>query len=263
MTIKQPFLTVIFSILLICPIALFAFEDTSTAYSGTRIVKSEQGTFTLKVFHTFGKDRTEITAEGQQMATIIRRDKDIAWQLMPQMNIYMEMPIEKAQVSDMSSGNLLEKKKVGTDRVSGHDTTKYKIRFENDDGSQGEGFIWLTSEDILMKMVAEIYSDGQRYNVETVMTTLHISSQPDKLFEIPSGYKKMTMPGKYGQMSGKPSESYGSTDQNDQSKDDEDSSMAGDIAGEVGNAAKDEAVNSTKQGIQSGVRDTIRGLFGK
>ena len=39
MTIKQPFLTVIFSILLICPIALFAFEDTSTAYSGTRIVK--------------------------------------------------------------------------------------------------------------------------------------------------------------------------------------------------------------------------------
>ena len=197
------------------------------------------------------------------MATIIRRDKDIAWQLMPQMNIYMEMPIEKAQVSDMSSGNLLEKKKVGTDRVSGHDTTKYKIRFENDDGSQGEGFIWLTSEDILMKMVAEIYSDGQRYNVETVMTTLHISSQPDKLFEIPSGYKKMTMPGKYGQMSGKPSESYGSTDQNDQSKDDEDSSMAGDIAGEVGNAAKDEAVNSTNTGVQIGVIDTIRGLFGK
>jgi hypothetical protein len=47
-----------------------------------------------------------MTAEGQQMATIIRRDMNIAWQLMPQMNMYMEIPIEKAQVSDMSSGNL-------------------------------------------------------------------------------------------------------------------------------------------------------------
>ena len=204
-----------------------------------------------------------MTSEGQKMATITRRDMNIAWQLMPQMNMYMEIPIEKAQVSDMSSGNLLEKKKAGTDRISGQDTTKCKVRFENDDGTEGEGFICLTREDILMKMVAEIYGDGQRCNVETVMTTLHRSSQPDKSFEIPSGYTKVVMPGSYGQMSGKPSESYGSSDQNGQSKDNEDSSMAGDIAGEVGSAAKDEAVNSTKQGVQSGVRDTIRGLFGK
>jgi hypothetical protein len=68
-----------------------------------------------------------MTSEGQKMATIT--NMNIAWQLMPQMNMYMEIPIEKAQVSDMSSGNLLEKKKVGTDRISGHDTTKCKVRF--------------------------------------------------------------------------------------------------------------------------------------
>src|SRR5690242_10673769 len=66
-------------------------------YSADRVVESEAGTFSGKVYFTKDKERMETTMQGMQSVMILRRDQQIGWMLMPSQRMYQKLDLRRAQ----------------------------------------------------------------------------------------------------------------------------------------------------------------------
>jgi outer membrane lipoprotein-sorting protein len=160
----------------------------NTAYSGIRQVVTAEGSFTQTVHHSHGKERNEMQMEGMSMIAIIRPDKKLAWQLMPMQKMYMQVDLATANKMSGKAPDDVTIEKVGSDTLDGISTTKYKILMK--DKSAG-GFIWLTAENIPLKMDF-ISKEGKAKNrITMTLTNLKVEPQDAALFELPAGYHPM------------------------------------------------------------------------
>jgi hypothetical protein len=165
-------------------------------YSADRVIESESGTFSGKVFATKDKERTESSMKGMQTITILRRDKHIGWMLMPMHHMYNQMDLGKAQQqSGATPSDQVDIQNVGTETVEGHTTTKYKMLMK--DGDAG-GFIWITEQGIAIKMDMLSKSGKKKTRMTITLTNLQIGPQDAQLFELPSGYSAMPSMGNMG-----------------------------------------------------------------
>ena len=161
----------------------------SVEYSADRVVETEAGTFEGKVYSSRDRERSETTMQGMQSVMILRRDRQLAWMLMPTQKMYQEMDFAKAQQQSGSApDSQVEITEVGSDTVEGFATTKYKMLMK--DGSAG-GFIWITGEGIPVKMDFLSKSDGKKTRITMTLRNLEIGDQDPQLFELPAGYSKM------------------------------------------------------------------------
>lgn len=161
----------------------------SVEYSADRIVETEAGTFEGKVYSSRDRERSETTMQGMQSVMILRRDRQLAWMLMPTQKMYQEMDFAKAQQQSGSApDSQVEITEVGSDTVEGFATTKYKMLMK--DGSAG-GFIWITGEGIAVKMDMLSKSDGEKTRITMTLRNLQIGAQDPQLFELPEGYSQM------------------------------------------------------------------------
>jgi hypothetical protein len=73
-------------------------EDT--AYAATRIVRLDGREFATQVNHTRLRERISANVGGVDVTVILRSDRNIAWQLMPQMGIYAEADVSRMDTPD-------------------------------------------------------------------------------------------------------------------------------------------------------------------
>jgi hypothetical protein len=80
---------------------------------------------------------------------------------------------------------------VGSEKVIGHDTTKYQARFRDKEG-KGAGFVWVTDSGVPIKMEM-MYSnkDIKSQRMSIAFTELNLRKQDPKYFEVPSNLKPM------------------------------------------------------------------------
>jgi hypothetical protein len=158
-------------------------------YSADRVLETEAGTFTGKVYVSRDKERSETDMGGMQSVMILRKDKQIGWMLMPSHKMYQELDLAQAQQQSGSApADEVEITEVGAESVEGFDATKYKLVLKN--GSAG-GFIWITKDGIPVKMDM-LTKDGRSKSRMTVtLKNLSIGPQDPQLFELPSGYSAM------------------------------------------------------------------------
>ena len=57
------------------------------------------------------------------------------------------------------------------------------------------GFMWMSKENIMVKMDAVSIEKGEKNRFKTELTNIKIGKQDPALFEIPPGFEKMDMPG--------------------------------------------------------------------
>jgi hypothetical protein len=165
-------------------------------YSADRVMETEAGTFEGKVFAAKDKERTENTMGGMTSVMIMRRDKQLAWMLMPVQKMYSQMDFGKAQAQSGNPTEDVSITEVGSETIDGHATTKYKLVMK--DGSAG-GFMWFTKEGILMKMDTVMKSGRDKSRMTVTLKNLKIGSQDASLFELPAGYQAMpSFPGMGG-----------------------------------------------------------------
>jgi outer membrane lipoprotein-sorting protein len=165
-------------------------------YSATMVSKSAGQTITTQIYMKPEKFRTDTKMAGT--STIVRRDLNKVWTIMPAQKIYMEMQ----QMADAPSTQAVEdkvkgevsRKKVGSETINGHPSTKYEITTEADGKTMQIYQWWATDISFPVKTAAVDGSWSMEYR------DIQIGSQPDSLFEIPAGYKKMTLPGMPGGM---------------------------------------------------------------
>ena len=158
-------------------------------YSADRTIESDAGTFTGKVYVAKNRERTETSMGGMQSVTILRRDKQVAWMLMPAQHMYNQMDFAKAQQQSGSApADQVDIEAVGSETIEGHATTKYKLLMK--DGDAG-GFMWITQDGIPVKMDMLSKSGRKKTRMTVTLTNLQIGPQDAQLFELPGGYSAM------------------------------------------------------------------------
>ncbi|MEQ1655921.1 MAG: hypothetical protein ABL960_09505, partial [Nitrospira sp.] len=172
-------------------------RESRAEYSADSTMESDGGmSMKSRVYHTPDKDRTEMGgADGSIM--IMRRDKNLMWQLFG--NMYMEMPLTTSNAGGMEDMEILEQKDVGEETINGIKTTKSKIIAVKKDGTKFGGFFWTSREGITVKMELLSKEGDKKIRMASELTNLKIEKQDPALFEIPAGYTKNDM----GAMMGK------------------------------------------------------------
>lgn len=170
------------------PSAADTIPASDAEYSGVRTVVTAEGSFTQTVHHSHGKERNEMQMEGMSMATILRPDKKVAWQLMPMQKMYMEVDLKNANKMSGNAPDDVTIEKVGSEVLDGITTTKYKLVMK--DKSAG-GFIWLSPENIPLKMDFLSKEGNNKNRVTMSLKNLKVEPQDAALFELPQGYQPM------------------------------------------------------------------------
>jgi hypothetical protein len=169
-------------------------------FSADVVSTSHGETHTSKVYSKDGKSRMEANAGGREMISISRPDKRVVWMLMPASRTYMEMPYNmqrKDLSSQLNDPNVKpEKKFIGDETVDGHPTKKYHVTVIMNGDREASGYIW-EATDMNNFPIKHQSEDGE---ITTVWKNIKFGGVSDSVFEIPAGYRKMSMPGMGGGM---------------------------------------------------------------
>ena len=139
------------------------------------------------------------TVQGpRQGSAILRMDKKVVWILDPAQKTYMEMPTggkELAYLSpdDVKATQALKKvatvKKLGRETVNGYPCDKYLLTYK--DKSLGTQYQWVSQR---LKVPIKVEQKGPKLEMLMEYRNIKEGRVPDSLFQIPAGYKKVSMP---------------------------------------------------------------------
>ena len=161
------------------------------AYSATRTIRGGGQQISGPVYHDHGKDRFEVTAEGQRQVMIRRPDTQRLYMIMPAMGMGMEMNLGSPQAMPSADDySDLKPKKIGEETLDGEAVTKFRVQ-DKAAGQDYTVFIWVTDDGIPLRMEGSS-AEG---SFEMVLSGLQRGPQPAELFEVPAGIQMMAMPG--------------------------------------------------------------------
>jgi len=144
------------------------------------------------------KMRGQMSLNGMDMSTIVRKDKLKIYQVMDAQKIAMEMDYDPAKFmkgkTAAAFGPLGQFELIGPETVDGVPTTKYKV---TSDTTKDVFFFWL---DTTHKVPVEMASADSSFTVK--WKNYKAGPQDASLFEVPSGYQIMPMPDMRGLLGG-------------------------------------------------------------
>jgi len=158
--------------------------------SATIVSTSAGKTSTMKAYMKPDKFRTDVEAAGS--STIVRKDLNKVWMIMIPQKTFMEMEgvkDDQIKAAEEKVKGEVSRKAVGSETIDGHPSTKYEVTAKVDDKTMQVYQWWATDINFPVKTAAIDGSWVMEYR------DIKIGSQPDSLFEVPAGYKKMTIPG--------------------------------------------------------------------
>ncbi len=198
---------IIIQLFLVVLLALSAyaatFKQPEKDYSADftmKITQRQSGeTMTIpgKVYYSKGKERRETEMMGHKSISIRRDDKNLIWTLMPGQRMYMQHSLDEQQRNDPTAAihdGDIELKKLGREKVNGIMTDKYKMRVTDPKTKPMEGFIWLSKENVPIRVEGTSQESGEEGHFVIDTTNLKFGHQVGSLFEIPVGYQRMQMP---------------------------------------------------------------------
>jgi hypothetical protein len=172
-------------LILFCSGIAHAFE-----FSADTVITAKEGKTTGKIFYKADRFRMDMKTP-EEMTMITRMDKKVVWNIMPREKMYMEIPFSmqnRPRVDDKVEGEI-ERKLIGSETVDGHPTKKYLITYQSGKAKEQMYQWWATDINFPVKSSAVDGSWVQEYK------NITFGSQPNSLFELPTGYQKFQMPG--------------------------------------------------------------------
>ncbi|MDY6854567.1 MAG: DUF4412 domain-containing protein [Thermodesulfobacteriota bacterium] len=165
---------------------LFLRFSSAQEFSADYTVHEKKQNMSIKgkIFIKGEKFRQETLIQGMKQIMIIRPDKNLMWMIMPEGKTYMEMShvTDDKKIEPWTSEMESKAKYLGKETVSGLSCKKYQYT------EQGKTYYSWIFEKFPFPVKTE-YSDGliEYKNIKE-------GKVPNSLFEVPSGYKKMSMP---------------------------------------------------------------------
>jgi len=184
MMLKRIIFAFFFVVLVSCQ--AFAIEFSAD----TIMTHKNAGKTSGKIYYKADMYRMDMNSP-QEMIMITRMDKQVIWNIMPSQKMYMEMPFNltnQPMVEEKIEGEI-ERKKLLSEIVNGHPTDKFLITIKTNDTEHQVYQWWATDINFPVKNAAVDGSWVQEYK------NITLGNQPNSLFEVPGGYKKLEMPG--------------------------------------------------------------------
>jgi hypothetical protein len=175
----------------VLPAAAADWLNPKAAYSATRTMRAAGQEMIGPVHHDGGKERFEMTMQGQQQIMIRREDQQRMFMVMPQMGMGMELPLGGPEAMP-SAGDYseLQPETLGRETIDGEDVTRYRL-VTSEGGQSYTVLIWATDDGIPMRIEVSTAEGG----FEMELSDLQRGPQPAELFELPAGIQMMDMPG--------------------------------------------------------------------
>lgn len=176
-------LMLVATVLAMCTV--FTGRAAAFDFSADTVVKQKgQATVNGKIFVSGDKSRMEMPS----VVIIARMDKKISWMLMTEQKMYMESQLKPGSVPVEKDSTQVEKVLVGKDMVDGKPATKYKMTFSESKGKNAAYQWFLDANGFPAKTAALDNSWSYEYK------NIKQGKQPTALFDIPAGYKKLSVP---------------------------------------------------------------------
>jgi len=174
-------------------VMVFSVSVNAADISADMIHKSPMGSFKGKMFLKGDNLRQEMNIRGEKQITIFRKDKGVVWVLMPGQMMYMEMSAgnqKNMAPVDLDELEKIGKKKfIGKEKVNEQMCSKYHYTFN--DPSMGTATYWISEK---LNFPVKMEMDGPSGHMVMEYRNIQEKTMPDALFNIPSGYQKMSMP---------------------------------------------------------------------
>jgi hypothetical protein len=133
-----------------------------------------------------GKSRFEISTN--QMVTIARPDKKIAYLVYPGLRSYAEIPLSNADSAPTKRDYKMEITEIGADIVDGHPCVKNKYIVTDNEGVKHESTVWNATD--LKKFPVKIETVEQGDNVSMLFQNVSLAKPAASLFDPPADFKK-------------------------------------------------------------------------
>ena len=175
---------------LLLALALRPVPARGAEFAGQTLTKIRQVRVPGRIFVKDGKLRQEFSDNKGQTITILRLDKKVVWVLLPWERIYMEEPLNAQwpgqfiQIPPDAKGKRL----LGSERVWGYDAQKYQVAVPAKTGVEFQTF-WVAPK---LGLPIKVAVPSRNFSME--YRNISERSLPNRLFEIPPGYKKVTKP---------------------------------------------------------------------
>ena len=184
-------------------VAALAADRPNVEYSADQVIEAEAAAMKTRIYSTPTKERREMSQGGMNMIMIVRHDKKVIWNLMPEDKMYMEMAMKESSDKTDMSAYKIEQTPLGQETLDGQSMNKSKIVMTHSSGSKMGGFMWTTKDGILAKIDAIAVDKGSKDRFKMVQTNIKVGKQPPELFEIPKGFQAMNMGGMLKGMKGR------------------------------------------------------------
>ena len=178
--------------MLLSLIVLLLGGEVLAAEFSAQVVTHFQGEETRgKVYVKGNRIRQEFPSGGGTKIIIYNADTKLAWMIMPERKMYLEMPItEEITRSLMQAANDQgQMKPLGSETVNGYSADKYETVFRLN-GGELRHYIWIAKK---LGMIIKVDSLDKSFSRE--YREIKEDEVPEAIFAPPADYQKMRLPG--------------------------------------------------------------------
>lgn len=173
-------------VLLVWIIGTMALGAFGSEYDAVYTVTSGRETINQKMyFKNADKLRLEMSTKQGAVKVITRLDKNVSWMLIDEQKMYMEQQIDPQAVKQYRC-DPEKAKKTGTEKVLNYNCDI----FEYVDGKQTCKY-WMVPNVMAIARTLILENGTEKFRMEA--TEINLRKQADSLFEIPSGYQKLSL----------------------------------------------------------------------
>jgi hypothetical protein len=168
-------------------------QTSIPSFSADEIHTTGKQVTTGRVYASADAIRTEGEKKGKRAISIMRLDKKVIWNLMPDQRMYMELPfMGSAEVASMAKDAKIEKESLGSERVGAYHCDKYRVKVTF------EGKVYTSVEwDAKELNGFAVKKADEKGAWTTEYQNVHLGPQDPSLFEVPAGYQKFSLGGMF------------------------------------------------------------------
>lgn len=162
-------------------------------FSADQITTQGREHHKVKMYAVEQAFRMEGEEQGQKSIVIMRLDRKVMWSLMPDQQMYAEIPLNWGQSFSQAAQDpsaKVEREELGTEQVGPYHCVKYRVRVTYQ-GQVYSGIQWSAPE--LDGFVVKMYDEKSKTTTE--YQNIRLGPPDPSLFEIPPGYQKINFPG--------------------------------------------------------------------
>ncbi len=177
-------------LLVLAVVWLLAGSAAAAQFSAQMMVRDGEKLALGKIFMQDGKMRQEFSEEEGQTITIVRPDLKKVWIILPREYGYMELPLKTRLPGQFIQipPDFLAKRLVGKETVNGYEAERYEVTAPGGLGPERQT-IWKA---IKLGVAIKLVSREKNFSME--YRSIKEGPQPERLFNLPPGYKKLSAP---------------------------------------------------------------------